>query len=103
MKKNNKILDLFCGAGGLSLGFERAGFTVVKAIDIDPHAVNTYNHNRKATVAEVLDITKIDDAFISSLGEMVLLAALLVRGLALQVKESLTTIETSCIVSISEY
>lgn len=70
MKKNNKILDLFCGAGGLSLGFERAGFTVVKAIDIDPHAVNTYNHNRKDAVAEVLDITKIDDTFISSLGEI---------------------------------
>ena len=30
-----KILDLFCGAGGLSLGFERAGFSVLKAVDIE--------------------------------------------------------------------
>ena len=70
MEKNNKILDLFCGAGGLSLGFERAGFDVVKAIDIDAHAVNTYNFNRNKTVAEVCDITTIDDKFIASLGKI---------------------------------
>lgn len=63
-----KILDLFCGAGGLSLGFERAGFDVVKAIDIDPHAVATYNYNRKSPVAEVRDVSAVDESFISSLG-----------------------------------
>lgn len=65
---NERILDLFCGAGGLSLGFEKTGFYVVKAIDIDPHAVNTYNYNRKEKVAEVLDVASIDDGFIASLG-----------------------------------
>ena len=39
-------IDLFCGAGGLSCGFERNNFEVVKAIDFAPHAINTYNHNR---------------------------------------------------------
>ena len=38
-------IDLFCGAGGLSLGFEQAGFDVVGAVDLDPvHcAVHQYN------------------------------------------------------------
>lgn len=66
MKYN--ILDLFCGAGGLSLGFEKAGFNVVKAIDIDQHAVNTYNFNRKDKVAEVKSILDIDKEYIKSLG-----------------------------------
>ena len=65
---NMKLLDLFCGAGGLSYGFEKAGFEVVKAIDIDPHAVNTYNINRKHAVAEVKDISKLDEESIEKLG-----------------------------------
>lgn len=65
---NMKLLDLFCGAGGLSYGFEKAGFEVVKAIDIDPHAVNTYNTNRKDAVAEVMDIAALDETSIRNLG-----------------------------------
>ena len=61
------ILDLFCGAGGLSLGFEKAGFSVVKAVDIDPWAVQTYNFNRKDKVAEVLDVSKITKEYLETL------------------------------------
>jgi DNA (cytosine-5)-methyltransferase 1 len=38
-------IDLFCGAGGKSLGFHQAGFDVVAAVDIDPHAVATFRKN----------------------------------------------------------
>lgn len=46
MKKEIKVIDCFCGAGGLSLGFEQAGFTVAYAFDIDASAINTYSHNK---------------------------------------------------------
>lgn len=65
-----RILDLFCGAGGLSLGFEKAGFSVVKAIDIDPWAINTYNFNRKEQVAEVLDIASMTKEYLQNLGSI---------------------------------
>lgn len=52
----NKIIDLFCGCGGLSLGFEQAGFEVAYAIDMWQAAINTYNHNHNGQVAECRDI-----------------------------------------------
>ena len=38
-------IDLFAGAGGLSLGLIRAGFNVVAAVDYDELAVKTYREN----------------------------------------------------------
>lgn len=51
-----KIIDLFCGIGGLSLGFEQAGFDVVAAVDMWADAVKTYNHNRNEKVAQVITV-----------------------------------------------
>lgn len=48
-----KIIDLFCGIGGLSLGFEQAGFEVISAVDMWKDAIATYNHNREDKVAKV--------------------------------------------------
>lgn len=47
-----KVIDLFCGCGGLSLGFEMAGFKIELAIDNWNDALYTYkkNHN-KETIA----------------------------------------------------
>ena len=40
-----KIISLFCGAGGLDLGFKEAGFDCVFASDIMPYAESTYKRN----------------------------------------------------------
>jgi DNA (cytosine-5)-methyltransferase 1 len=45
MTDKARIVDLFCGAGGLSLGFERAGAEVVFAADHNAAAVETHRHN----------------------------------------------------------
>lgn len=41
------IIDLFCGCGGFSLGFERAGFNVLLGIDVWKDALVTFSHNHK--------------------------------------------------------
>lgn len=68
--KRYKLLDLFCGAGGLSLGFERTGYSIVKAIDIDKWAIETYNINRRKKVGEVKDITTVNQDYIKLLGQI---------------------------------
>jgi|694.fasta_scaffold55927_2 DNA (cytosine-5)-methyltransferase 1 len=50
------LVDAFCGAGGLSLGFEAAGFNSLYAFDTDASAVNTFNGSLDP-VAEVADVT----------------------------------------------
>jgi DNA (cytosine-5)-methyltransferase 1 len=39
------VVDLFCGAGGLSEGFRQAGFKIIAGSDNDPDAMATYAHN----------------------------------------------------------
>jgi DNA (cytosine-5)-methyltransferase 1 len=46
------LVDLFCGAGGLSLGFQRAGFRVIHALDNWKPAVDTYRANIDDRVVE---------------------------------------------------
>lgn len=40
-----KLIDLFCGCGGMSLGFERAGFNVVASFDNWDPAIEVYRQN----------------------------------------------------------
>ena len=49
MKKQYNIIDLFCGCGGLSKGFEEAGYKTLLGVDIEQAALNTFekNHSRR--------------------------------------------------------
>lgn len=54
-----RIIDLFAGCGGMSLGFEMAGFTPVLAVEKDEWAAETYQFNRHNANIFVGDITEI--------------------------------------------
>lgn len=53
------VLDLFCGAGGLSYGFESAGFNVLVGIDNDAKALETFELNHSGAKSICGDITQI--------------------------------------------
>ncbi len=48
MSKYN-VVDLFCGCGGLSKGFENAGFNVILGVDNDNSSLNTFEKNHKGS------------------------------------------------------
>lgn len=50
------VLDLFCGAGGFSLGSELAGFQSVLGVDIDPQLQSGYKRNFPRTRAVQADL-----------------------------------------------
>lgn len=43
--KSLSFIDLFCGCGGLSEGFQLAGFKCIGGIDFNQQAINTFNRN----------------------------------------------------------
>lgn len=52
-------IDLFCGCGGISAGLERAGFSVVAGVDIEPHYISTFTHNFPKAESLKLDISQV--------------------------------------------
>jgi len=59
-----KVVGLFSGAGGMDLGFEKAGYEVIWANDIDRWAVETYRKNFPKTEVVLGDIRDIEDSII---------------------------------------
>lgn len=57
--------DLFCGAGGLSLGFQEAGFHIAFANDINEEYANTYrlNHDGTTFFCESIEDLRAADIF----------------------------------------
>lgn len=62
-----KIIDLFCGVGGLSLGFENAGFELAAAIDMWDDAIRTFNHNRSDKVAQTISVEDFNKSVLPAL------------------------------------
>ena len=56
-----KMIDLFCGAGGLSLGFTQEGFITSLANDIQDCCVDTYAHNHPETPRDHIVLGDIKD------------------------------------------
>lgn len=61
MSKDNKIIDLFAGCGGLTLGFQNAGFEVVAAVDNWKPALEVYKANFSHNVHD-LDLNDVDNS-----------------------------------------
>lgn len=58
----HKVIDLFCGCGGLSEGFKLAGYQIVGGIDFNKEAVDTFNRNFKGAKGICGDLLEMDKA-----------------------------------------
>lgn len=56
-----RVVDLFCGCGGLSLGIEQAGFDIVAAFDNWEAALKVYRHNFTHPVYHV-DLSNVQES-----------------------------------------
>lgn len=54
------VIDLFCGCGGLSYGFEKAGYNILLGIDNDLKALETFELNHVGAKTICGDITAIN-------------------------------------------
>lgn len=59
---SHTVLDLFCGCGGLSKGFEEAGYDILAGVDFDRPALDTFRKNHKSAQGLQLDLSQ-QDAF----------------------------------------
>lgn len=56
---NLNVIDLFCGAGGFSYGFLKAGYNVILGVDNKEHKLHVYRKNIKPQKILNKDITKL--------------------------------------------
>lgn len=64
-----KVIDLFAGCGGLSLGFMKSGYSVEKAVEYDEKIANTYKLNHPEVEVIVDDIRNIDHSGVFHKGD----------------------------------
>lgn len=60
-----RFIDLFAGCGGMSLGFEDAGFESALAVDSSPDALESFGANRPAAAVLTADLMEVEAAEIS--------------------------------------
>jgi DNA (cytosine-5)-methyltransferase 1 len=81
-----RVLDLFSGCGGLSLGFHAAGFRIEAAVEFDPHAAASHGANfhpgdpRHAKARDITALTPDDLAAELELGEVASAIDVIVGG-----------------------
>ena len=56
-----KVLDLFCGCGGISSGFHQNGFNIVGGIDFDKDSVDTFSSNFPKSKALCADLSSFSE------------------------------------------
>ena len=59
MDRAPTLVDLFCGAGGISHGFDRAGFRVVGGVDCDEDSIETFRRNHPGARGICKDLSKV--------------------------------------------
>ena len=66
MQRKPRVLDLFCGIGGLSLGLQNAGLSPLGGVDRWGEALDTFRHNHHGVKCLEADITVLSAACICS-------------------------------------
>ena len=66
MRNVPEVIDIFCGAGGLSYGLKSAGLSVMAGIDLDPACRFPFVRNVKAPFFEQ-DVAKLPSSELQSL------------------------------------
>lgn len=77
---DGELISLFCGAGGLDLGFEQAGFSVAAAVDRRDFCITSYNHNRTYKTGHVADVTVLSATAIDHLAGRTIAPAGVIGG-----------------------
>lgn len=57
-----RVIDLFCGCGGLSEGFKLAGYEIVGGVDFNESAIRTYNKNFTGAKGICCNLLEMDQA-----------------------------------------
>lgn len=60
VKNNLRAIDLFCGAGGLTLGLREAGIETVCAVDFEPYRLTTFSSHSPNVDIKNADIRTLD-------------------------------------------
>lgn len=64
-----RVIDLFSGCGGLSLGFIQDGFTIKTAVEFDASIANSYTMNHPEVEMIVDDIQNLDESNVFNTGD----------------------------------